>query len=126
MAKLLLTMEDAKLTYGLRTLIDIDRLEVFDGERIGLVGENGAGKTTLLRLMGGEMTPDEGRITRSSRISFPLGFMGGVISKHTATENARYIARLYGLDPDYVESLCRWLCGLKGGTANPFLPLRRV
>jgi capsular polysaccharide transport system ATP-binding protein len=27
-------------------------------------------------------------------------------------ENARYIARLYGLDPDYVESFCRWLCGL--------------
>ena len=35
------------------------------------------------------------------------------MSKHTATENARYIARLYGLDPDYVESFCRWLCGLE-------------
>jgi capsular polysaccharide transport system ATP-binding protein len=42
-----------------------------------------------------------------------LGFMGGVMSKHTATENSRYIARLYGLDPDYVESFCRWLCGLE-------------
>ena len=39
--------------------------------------------------------------------------MGGVVSKHTATENSRYIARLYGLDPDYVESFCRWLCGLE-------------
>jgi capsular polysaccharide transport system ATP-binding protein len=28
-------------------------------------------------------------------------------------ENCRYIARLYGLDPDYVEAFCRWLCGLK-------------
>ena len=27
-------------------------------------------------------------------------------------ENSRYIARLYGLDPDYVEAFCRWLCGL--------------
>ena len=26
--------------------------------------------------------------------------------------NARYIARLYGLDPDYIEAFCRWLCGL--------------
>ena len=39
--------------------------------------------------------------------------MGGVVNKHSGTENARYIARLYGLDPDYVESFCRWLCGLE-------------
>jgi capsular polysaccharide transport system ATP-binding protein len=38
--------------------------------------------------------------------------MGGVVSKISAVENARYIARLYGLDPDYVESFCRWLCNL--------------
>jgi capsular polysaccharide transport system ATP-binding protein len=38
--------------------------------------------------------------------------MGGVVSKVSAMENARYIARLYGLDPDYVESFCRWLCNL--------------
>ena len=38
--------------------------------------------------------------------------MGGVIPKISAHENCRYIARLYGLDPDYVESFCRWLCNL--------------
>jgi capsular polysaccharide transport system ATP-binding protein len=38
--------------------------------------------------------------------------MGGVVTRLTAKENARYIARLYGLDPDYIESYCRWLCGL--------------
>ena len=32
--------------------------------------------------------------------------------KHTATENARYIARLYSLDPDEVEAFCRWLCDI--------------
>jgi len=39
--------------------------------------------------------------------------MGGVISKHSARENSRYIAKLYGLDPDYVEAFCRWVCGLQ-------------
>ncbi len=38
--------------------------------------------------------------------------MGGVVTKHTAMENSRFIARLYGLDPDYVEAYCRWLCDL--------------
>ena len=50
---------------------------------------------------------------RTSRISFPLGFMGGVNNRHTGTENARFIARLYGLDPDYMEAFCRWLCGIE-------------
>jgi capsular polysaccharide transport system ATP-binding protein len=39
--------------------------------------------------------------------------MGGVVGRHTARENARYIARLYGLDPDYVEAFTRWLAGLE-------------
>ena len=38
--------------------------------------------------------------------------MGGVVTRHSAIENSRFIARLYGLDPDYVEAYCRWLCDL--------------
>ena len=38
--------------------------------------------------------------------------MGGVIAKLSANENARYIARIYGLDPDYVSAFCRWLCDI--------------
>ena len=64
-------------------------------------------------MMAGLEKPDEGEIRREANISFPLGFMGGVISKHSARENSRYIAKLYGLDPDYVEAFCRWVCGLQ-------------
>jgi capsular polysaccharide transport system ATP-binding protein len=39
--------------------------------------------------------------------------MGGVVPKLSAKENARYIARMYGLDPDYIEAFTRWLCGLE-------------
>ncbi len=63
-------------------------------------------------MMAGLEKPDEGVIRRGCRISFPLGFMGGVVSRLSAKENARYIAQLYGIDPDYVEAYCRWLCGL--------------
>jgi len=82
------------------------------GNSLGILAPNGTGKTTLINMMAGLEKPDHGTVTRTSRISFPLGFMGGVVNKHTGTENARYIARLYGLDPDYVESFCRWLCGI--------------
>ena len=77
-----------------------------------LLGTTLSGKTTLMQLMAGLEKPDEGEITRNCRVSFPLGFMGGVISKLSAMENSRFIARLYGLDPDYLEAFCRWLCGL--------------
>src|SRR6056297_360907 len=83
------------------------------GNSLGILAPNGTGKTTLINMMAGLEKPDEGTITRACRVSFPLGFMGGVVSRHTAIENSRYIARLYGLDPDYVEAFCRWLAGLK-------------
>lgn len=95
-----------------KVILDRASFRVTLGTSVGILAPNGAGKTTLINMMAGLEKPDEGRILRTSRISFPLGFMGGVVSKHTGTENARYIARLYGLDPDYVESFCRWLCGI--------------
>ncbi|MGR3549998.1 ABC transporter ATP-binding protein [Pseudooceanicola sp.] len=82
------------------------------GRSLGILAPNGTGKTTLINMMAGLEKPDEGEIRRGCRISFPLGFMGGVVNKHSAMENSRYIARIYGLDPDYVEAYCRWLCGL--------------
>jgi capsular polysaccharide transport system ATP-binding protein len=96
-----------------KVILDRASFRVELGNSLGILAANGTGKTTIINMMAGLEKPDEGKITRTSRISFPLGFMGGVMSKHTATENARYIARLYGLDPDYVESFCRWLCGLE-------------
>jgi capsular polysaccharide transport system ATP-binding protein len=96
-----------------KVILDRASFRVELGNSLGILAANGTGKTTLINMMAGLEKPDEGKVTRTSRISFPLGFMGGVMSKHSATENARYIARLYGLDPDYVESFCRWLCGLE-------------
>jgi len=83
------------------------------GNSLGILAPNGTGKTTLINMIAGLEKPDDGEITRECRVSFPLGFMGGVVSKLSAMENSRFIARLYDLDPDYVEAFCRWLCGLE-------------
>ncbi len=95
-----------------KVILDRASFRVEIGNSLGILAKNGAGKTTIVNMMAGLEKPDEGRVIRTSRISFPLGFMGGVISKHSGTENTRYIARLYGLDPDYVESFVRWLCSI--------------
>ena len=95
-----------------KVILDRVSFSVELGHSLGILAPNGTGKTTLINMMAGLEKPDEGDIRRECKISFPLGFMGGVVSKVSAVENARYIARLYGLDPDYVESFCRWLCNL--------------
>ena len=95
-----------------KVILDQVSFRVELGQSLGILAPNGTGKTTLVNMMAGLEKPDEGEIRRGCRISFPLGFMGGVINRLSAMDNARYIARLYGLDPDYVESFCRWLCGL--------------
>jgi capsular polysaccharide transport system ATP-binding protein len=97
---------------GRKVILDDVSFRVDIGHSLGVLAKNGTGKTTLINMMAGLEKPDEGQILRTSRISFPLGFMGGVISRHTGVENARYIARLYDLDPDYVEAFCRWMAGI--------------
>jgi len=82
------------------------------GSSLGILAPNGTGKTTLINMMCGLEKPDEGTIRSTCRVSFPLGYMGGVVPRLSGNENARFIARIYGLDPDYVEAFCRWLCGL--------------
>jgi capsular polysaccharide transport system ATP-binding protein len=95
-----------------KVILDRASFRVELGQSLGILAPNGTGKTTLIKMMAGLEKPDEGEIIRAGRISFPLGFMGGLISKHSGRENSRYIARLYSLDPDYVEAFCRWLCDI--------------
>ena len=95
-----------------KVILDRASFRVELGNSLGILAPNGTGKTTIINMMAGLEKPDEGEIRKTCRVSFPLGFMGGVVNKHSARENARFIARLYGLDPDYIEAFCRWLTGI--------------
>lgn len=78
------------------------------GRNVAIMGHNGAGKSTLMRLIAGTEQPDSGRITRLSRVSWPLAFTGGFNGSMTGLENVRFVSRLYGQDTervlDYVQS----------------------
>jgi capsular polysaccharide transport system ATP-binding protein len=72
------------------------------GRSVGILGRNGAGKSTLLRLIGGVEQPDKGRISREMKVSWPVGFTGGIHGDLTGRENARFVARIYGADLRHV------------------------
>lgn len=96
-----------------KVILDRATFRVELGNSLGILAPNGTGKTTLISMIAGLEKPDEGEIVRNCRVSFPLGFMGGVVGRLSGKENARFIAGLYGLDPDYLEAYTRWICGLE-------------
>ncbi|MDY2601750.1 MAG: ABC-F family ATP-binding cassette domain-containing protein [Eubacteriales bacterium] len=69
MAKLLLEARDVSKAYGLRPVLASLDFDLYDGERVGLVGENGAGKSTFLHILAGDLLPDDGLITRRAPVS---------------------------------------------------------
>jgi capsular polysaccharide transport system ATP-binding protein len=68
------------------------------GTSYGLLGVNGAGKSTTMRLIAGAELPSKGRIKRSARVSWPLGFASGFNPMLSGKENLKFVARAYGED----------------------------
>lgn len=89
---------------GVHTVLDSVSIVFPKNKNIGILGLNGAGKSTLIRIIGNAEDPDSGYVKRTSHISWPMGFSGGFQSNLTARENARFVARIYGEDPRYVEA----------------------
>ena len=88
---------------GKRIVLDNVSAVFPTGVSVGILGLNGAGKSTLLRLISGMEPPDSGRVVRHVRVSWPIGFGGGLHNTMTGRENARFIARIYGASIKKIE-----------------------
>lgn len=77
------------------------------GWSYGVLGVNGAGKSTLLRVASGTELPNAGKVRRTVRVSWPLGFAGGFHPQVSGHDNVKFVARVYGADVakvcDFVE-----------------------
>ena len=72
---------------------------------VGLVGRNGAGKSTLLRIIGGIDTATRGKVQRNCRVSWPMGYGGGLQGSLTGRQNAKFVCRLHGHESDMAEKI---------------------
>ena len=59
----MLRISDLTYRIGGNTILDGASVHIPAGHKVGVVGQNGAGKSTLLRLILGEISPDDGKIT---------------------------------------------------------------
>ena len=85
-----------------RTVFRNFNLVIAKGVNLGVIGPNGSGKSTLLSMVAGGMHPDSGKIVRKMSVSWPIGYGGGVSTLSTGIVNCRFLARLYGKDPQTI------------------------
>ncbi len=86
--------------HGRKVVLDHQNLVLPAGAKVGVLGRNGAGKSTLLGMVAGTSRPNSGEIRRHASISWPLGFAGSFHPELTGAQNARFVARIYGIDTD--------------------------
>lgn len=90
------------------------------GLSVALLGRNGAGKSSLLKMIAGTVMPDRGRIERRGSVSWPVGFAGSFHGDLTGAENARFVARIYGIDTDGLVDFVDGFADLGRQLHSPF------
>ena len=68
----LLTLQNISMAFGGPLLLDGANLQLERNERVCLLGRNGEGKSTLLRIIGGEIGPLSGEISRQKDLKIGM------------------------------------------------------
>jgi ATP-binding cassette subfamily F protein 3 len=58
--------------FGKKVLFEKLDLTIYEGERVGFIGDNGSGKTTLFKMLTGQVQPDQGTVavSKSTKVGY--------------------------------------------------------
>jgi len=62
----MLSLKNLKLAYGSKVLFENVNVNLYKGQKVGLIGQNGAGKTSLFKLLLGKLKEDAGEYNLSN------------------------------------------------------------
>lgn len=106
--------------------VDDVSFEIQEGELFGLLGPNGAGKTTTVKMLTTLLIPTSGSASVKGfdvvaqaeevrkRIGFIFGGERGLYWRLSGTDNLRYFASLYSLEPDLTKKRIPYLLEMVG------------
>ena len=103
--EILVNLEQVKIGYGERTVLDQVNLKVRNGDRKVLRGPNGCGKSSILKLILGELEPMGGLVEVAGGMKISYVTQDTSWMKGSLTE----FGRLYGLDDTLFRALLRKL-----------------
>lgn len=89
----MISITQAQLVRGTKTLLDETSLTIYPGHKVGLVGANGTGKSSLLALILGKISLDKGDIF------FPNGWQVATVAQETPALDVSAID--YVIDGDF-------------------------
>ncbi|MFV7771414.1 ABC transporter ATP-binding protein [Shewanella marisflavi] len=93
----MITISQAQLIRGSKTLLDEASLTVYPGHKVGLVGANGTGKSSLLALIMGQLSLDKGEI------SVPSGWQIATVAQETPALDVSALEYVIDGDREYRE-----------------------
>ena len=65
----MLSVNNLDIRFGEKHLFKEVSVQIYEGNRVGLIGVNGAGKSTLLKIMAGIAATDDGVVTRAKSMT---------------------------------------------------------
>lgn len=83
--------------------LDHVSFEVKKGETIGIIGTNGSGKSTILKIITGVLSPTEGNVEISGRISALLELGAGFNMEYTGIENVYLNGMMMGFSREEMD-----------------------
>ncbi len=109
----MITLSNISKRHGSQILYIDASMNVFRGEKIGLVGPNGAGKSTVFRMITGEHSADEGTV------SVERGITVGYFDQDVGEMAGRSVLAETMAGAGEVSSLAAQLRDLEQGMADP-------
>lgn len=94
-----------KVTYKTFRALDEVTVEIFQGDRIGVIGHNGAGKSTFLKIIAGVLKPTSGSLKIRGQVVPLLELGAGFDEEFTGAENIRLNGAIQGYSKEYLDSI---------------------